>query len=91
MIEQLKHEKPIIKFFVLCSFLIIGVIVIFTPFIVMEKLIVTKFNLSMVQYLTIRTLEMLYSIAVFTFGAYGMTLFVRGVISKNGSNKGKNI
>ena len=77
MIEQLKHEKPIIKFFVLCSVFIMGIIIIFTPMIVMEKLIVTKFNLSLQQYLVVRTIEMLYTMALFVFGAYGGYSFVR--------------
>ena len=79
MIESLKQEKPIIKFFVLSSIFIIGIIMIFTPLIVMEKLIVTKFHLSIKQYLVVRTLEMLYSIALFTFGAYGGYAFVKRI------------
>lgn len=71
MLNNIKHEKPIIKFFVLTSLFIMGIVIIFTPMIVMEKLIVTKFNLSLGQYLVVRTLEFLYSISLFVFGAYG--------------------
>ena len=71
MFEELEYEKPIIKFLVLSSLFIMGIIIIFTPLIVMEKLIVTKFNLSLYQYLIVRSLEMLYSISLFIFGAYG--------------------
>jgi len=77
MIEQLKNEKPVVKFFVMTSIFIMGIIIIFSPLIVMEKLIVTKFNLSLYQYLIVRTLEILYSFSLFIFGAYGGYIAIR--------------
>ena len=77
MIEKIKNEKPIIKFFVLGSLFIMGIIIIFTPMIVMEKLIVTKFLLTMPIYLIIRTLQILYIIAIFIFGAYGGYSYIK--------------
>jgi len=71
MMDNLKNEKPIIKFFVLTSILILSIIIIFTPMIVMEKLIITKFELTLLPYIIIRTLEILYLCSLFIFGAYG--------------------
>ena len=86
MIEQIKKEKPIIQGFVMFSLFVMGIIIIFTPIIVMEKLIVTKFQLALGQYLVIRVLEMLYSIALFIFGAYGGYSFIKKLI-QNGNYK----
>jgi len=81
MMKQIQNEKPIIKGLVSFSLFVMGIIIIFTPMVVMEKLIVTKFQLALGQYLAVRTLEILYCMALFIFGAYGLYSFIRKMLN----------